>query len=96
VGECKVNGDNVGQCNVIKERIKHVKTGGAMRLKWGDSILVVRIHYFMLLYKFVPVLHHKFIFFNLYYELLLSHVLAKVFVCLICYQFFVLIFFFHQ
>jgi hypothetical protein len=41
MGKFKFNGDDVGQCNVIKERIKHVKTGGTMRGKWGDSILVV-------------------------------------------------------
>jgi hypothetical protein len=96
MGECKFNGDNVGQCHVIKERIKHVKTGGAMRGKWDDSILVVQTRCLILLYKFVSVLHHKFVFSNLHYKLLLSHVLAKVFFCLICYQIFVLIFFFHQ
>jgi hypothetical protein len=64
MGECKFNGKDVGQCHVIviKERIKRVKTGGAMGGKLGDSILVVRIHYLILLYKFVPVLHHKFVF----------------------------------
>ncbi len=55
MGECTFNGDNVGQCNVIKECIKRVKTGDAMRGKWGHSILVVQICCLILLYKFVPV-----------------------------------------
>jgi hypothetical protein len=42
--------------------LKHDKTGGAMRGKWDDSILVVQIHCLILLYEFVPVLHHKFVF----------------------------------
>ncbi len=45
MGEFNFNGDDVGQCNVIKERIKHVKTVGAMRGMCGDSILIV--HFFL-------------------------------------------------
>jgi hypothetical protein len=41
--EFNFNGDDVGQCNVIKERIKRVKTVGAMRGMCVDSILVVQI-----------------------------------------------------
>jgi hypothetical protein len=43
MGEFNLNGDDVGQCNVIKERIKRVKTVGAIRGMCGDSILVVQI-----------------------------------------------------
>jgi hypothetical protein len=60
-GKFNFDGDNVGQCNVIKERIKHVKTVGAMRGMCVDSILVVQICCMILLYDFVPVLHHKFV-----------------------------------
>ncbi len=62
MGEFEINGDNVGQCNVIKEHIKHVKTVGAMRGMCGDSMLVVQICCLILLYDFVPVSHHKFVF----------------------------------
>jgi hypothetical protein len=41
MGEFDFNGDDVGQCNVIKERIKRVKTADAMRGMCGDSILLV-------------------------------------------------------
>ncbi len=62
MGKLNYNGDDVGQCNVIKERIKCVKTVGAMRGMCGDSILVVQICCLISLYNFVPVLHHKFVF----------------------------------
>ncbi len=63
MGEFNFSGDDVGQCNVIKEHIKHVKTVGAMRGMCGDSILVVlQICCLIMLYDFVPVLHHKFVF----------------------------------
>jgi hypothetical protein len=62
MGEFKFNGDDVGQCNVIKEHIKRVKTGRAMSGKCGDSILIVLIRCLILLYEFVPVSHHKFAF----------------------------------
>ncbi len=62
MGEFKFNGDDVGQCNVIKEHIKCLKTGGAMRGMCGESFLVVQILCLISLYDFVPVLHHKFIF----------------------------------
>ncbi len=52
MGEFNFNGDGVGQCNVIKECIKHVKTVGAIRGMCGDSILVVQIRCLMLLYDF--------------------------------------------
>jgi hypothetical protein len=38
MGECKFNVDDVGQCHDIKERIKHVKSVGAMRDRLGDFI----------------------------------------------------------
>jgi hypothetical protein len=62
MGEFNFNGDDVGQCNVIKERIKRVKNVGAMRGMCVDSILVVQICCLILLYNFVPVLHHKSVF----------------------------------
>ncbi len=62
MGEFNFNGDDVGQCNVIKERIKRMKTVGAMRGMCVDSILVVQICCLILMYDFVPVLHHKFVF----------------------------------
>jgi hypothetical protein len=62
MGEFNFNGDNVGQCNVVKECIKRVKTVGAMRGMCVDSILVVQICCLILLYDFVPFLHHKFVF----------------------------------
>ncbi len=62
MGEFNFNVDDVGQCNVIKERIKRVKTVGAMRDMCVDSILVVQICCLILLYDFVPVSHHKFVF----------------------------------
>ncbi len=62
MGKFNFYGDDVGQCNVIKEPIKRVKTAGAMRGMCGDSILVVQIYCLILLYSFVPVLHHKFVF----------------------------------
>ncbi len=62
MGEFDFNGDNVDQCNVIKERIKHVKIVDAMRGMCGDSILVVQICCLISLHDFVPVSHHKFVF----------------------------------
>ncbi len=62
MGKFNFNGDNVGQCNVIKEPIKHVKTVSAIRGMCGDSILVVQICCLILLYNFVPVSLHKFVF----------------------------------
>jgi hypothetical protein len=62
MGEFNFNEDNLGQCNVIKERIKRVKTVGAMRGMCVDSILVVQICCLILLYNFVPVSHHKSVF----------------------------------
>ncbi len=62
MGKFNFNGDNVGQCNVIKELINRVKTVGAMRGMCGDSILVVQIRCLISLYNFVPVSHHKFVF----------------------------------
>ncbi len=62
MGKFNFNGDNVGQCNVIKECNKRVKTVGAMRGMCGDSILVVQICCLIWLYDFVPVSHHKFVF----------------------------------
>ncbi len=62
MGEFNFNGDDVGQCNVIKECIKRVKTVGAMRGMCVDSILVVQICCLISLYDFVPVSHHKFVF----------------------------------
>jgi hypothetical protein len=62
MGEFNFNGDDVGQCNAIKERIKCVKTVGAMKGMCADSILVVQICCLILLYNFVPILNHKFVF----------------------------------
>jgi hypothetical protein len=62
MGKFNFNGDDAGQCNVVKERIKRVKTVGAMRGMCVDSILVVQICCLISLYNFVPVLHHKFVF----------------------------------
>ncbi len=62
MGEFNFNGDDVGQWNVIKERIKRVKTVGAIRGMCGDSILIVQIRCLILLYDFVPDSHHKFVF----------------------------------
>jgi hypothetical protein len=62
MGKFNFNGDDVGECNVIKECIKHVKTVGAMRGICVDSILVAQICCLILLYNFVPVLHHKVLF----------------------------------
>jgi hypothetical protein len=62
MGKFNFNGDDVGQCNVVKEHIKRVKTVGAMRGMCVESILVVQICCLILLYNFVPVLHHKFFF----------------------------------
>jgi hypothetical protein len=36
MGECKFNVNDIGQCHVIKERIKRVKHGGAIRGKSCD------------------------------------------------------------
>jgi hypothetical protein len=41
MGKFNFDEEDVGQCNVIKERIKGVKTVGAMRGMCGDFILVV-------------------------------------------------------
>jgi hypothetical protein len=63
MGKFNFNGDDVGECIVIKEHIKRVRTVGvAMRGMCGDSILVVQIGCLILLYDFVPVSHHKFVF----------------------------------
>jgi hypothetical protein len=62
MGKFNFNVDDVGQCNVVEERIKRVKTAGAMRGMCVDSILVVQICCLILLYDIVPVLHHKFVF----------------------------------
>jgi hypothetical protein len=43
MGEFNFDGDDVGQCNVVKEHIKRVKTVVAMRSMCVDSILVVQI-----------------------------------------------------
>ncbi len=37
MGDSTFNGNNVGHCNVIKERLKHVKTPGALRGMCFDS-----------------------------------------------------------
>ncbi len=61
MGECKFNVNDVGQCHVIKELIKRVKSGDAMRGKPGDFIQVVQISGLILLYESVPDSHHKFV-----------------------------------
>jgi hypothetical protein len=37
MGDSTFNGDDVGPCNVIKERLKRVKTPGALRGMCFDS-----------------------------------------------------------
>ncbi len=88
MGEFNFNGDNVGQSNVIKERIKCVKTVGAMRGMCVDSILVVQICCLILFYDFVPVLHHKFVFLICSMNYFYLTFCPQFFFCLMCYHFF--------
>jgi len=94
MGEFNFNGDNVGQCNVIKERIKRVKTVGAMRGMCVDSILVVQICCLISLYDFVPVLHHKFVFsicsMNYFYLTFYPHSFSVSYVIIFSYKYFLL------
>ncbi len=75
MGEINFNGDDIGQCNVVKECIKRVKTVDAMRGMCVDSILVIQICCLILLYDFVPVLHHKSVFSICSMNYFLSHIL---------------------
>ncbi len=65
MSEFNFNGGNVGQCNVIKERIKHVKTVGAMRGMCGDSILVVQIRCLIFVVRFCSCFAPQICLFNL-------------------------------
>jgi hypothetical protein len=91
MGKFNFNGDDVGQCNVIKEPIKHVKTVGAMRGMCVDSILVVQICCLILLYNFVPVLHHKFVFSicstNSFYLTFYPHSFSASYVIIFSYKY---------
>ena len=79
MGEFNFNGDNVGQCNVIEECIKRMKTVGAMRGMCGDSILVVRICCLISLYDFVPVFTTNLSFQFLVQILFISHFALSLF-----------------